>query len=159
MAKPTLEIVEVLRKTAEKIENSPYYQWGHMGSCNCGYLAQQITHLSKEQIHKTAMEGQGDWTEQLHDYCPTSGMKMDVLISAMIDFGFGTNDLKHLERLSDPLIRRTFPLSERNLSHNSKPHVVKYLRRWADMIEDSVLSEIDIDGITDRMATHINSNL
>jgi hypothetical protein len=159
MAKATLEIVEVLRKTAEKIENSAHYQWGHMGNCNCGFLAQEITHLNREQIHKTAMQGNGDWTEQLNDYCPTSGLNMDALISAIVNFGFDTDDLKHLERLSDPVVLRSFPLSERNLSHNIKAHVVLYMRRWAALVENSILSTIDISAISDQTVMHTNSNL
>jgi hypothetical protein len=159
MARATLEIVELLRKTAEKLQISEDYQWGHMGSCNCGFLAQQITHLTKEQIHRTAMEKHGDWTEQLNDYCPTSGIKMDSLISSVLDFGFDTQDLKHLEWLSDPVILRSFPVYERNFSRNVKTDVIIYIRRWADLIEASVLSEIDISTITDRKAVHISSSL
>jgi hypothetical protein len=135
MAKTTIEIVEVLRKTAQNIADSDNYQWGHMGSCNCGFLAQEITHLNKDQIHNTAMQGHGDWNEQLNDYCPTSGLRMDDLISSMISFGFDTADLKHLERLSDPMILRSFPINERNLSRNVKTDVVRYIQRWAEMVE------------------------
>jgi len=144
MAKATFEIIQVLRKTANEIEKSQQYQWGHMGSCNCGFLAQQITTLNKDQIHSRAMERYGDWSEQLNDYCPTSGLSMDDLISEMIAFGFDRDDLKHLERLSNSEILRTLPLEERNLRHNVKPDVVKYLKAWADLLEQKLLQNVQI---------------
>jgi hypothetical protein len=56
MAKTNTETIALLRKTAASIEKSPHYQWGHMGSCNCGFLAQEITRLSKDEIHACAMK-------------------------------------------------------------------------------------------------------
>jgi hypothetical protein len=34
-----------------------------MGACNCGFLAQEITHLRKAEIHSRAMQSTGDWNE------------------------------------------------------------------------------------------------
>jgi hypothetical protein len=132
MARPAYHLVDVLRKTADKIRFSATYQWGHMGLCNCGFLAQEISHLKKEEIHRRAMERHGDWSEQLNDYCPTSGLPMDELISQMIAIGLDTDDLRHLERLSAPEVLRQLPLAERNLRHNQKDDVVRYLAIWAD---------------------------
>jgi hypothetical protein len=142
MAKPDLEVIDVLRKTASRIASSNDYQWGHMGSCNCGFLAQAITHLRKEDIHARAMQRYGDWNEQLNDYCPTSGLLMDDLITQMLAFGFDTDDLKHLERLSDNRILRTLPAPERYLQHNVKKDVVRYLRAWADLLEQQAVATI-----------------
>ena len=144
MSKISFEIVQALRNTATALENSNHYQWGHMGSCNCGFLAQQITSLNKDQIHARAMERFGDWNEQLNDYCPTSGLRIDDIISDMIAFGFDTDDLKHLERLSDPNVLRSLPLDERNLRQNVKHDVVKYLNAWASLIEEELLRNIQL---------------
>jgi hypothetical protein len=142
MAKTSIETIETLRKTALRIEKSQHYQWGHMGSCNCGFLAQVITNLSKDEIHTSAMEGFGDWTEQLQDYCPTSGLKMDELIRIILAFGFTRDDLKYLERLSDPRVLGSFPFTERNLRFNIKADVIRYLLRWADLIENELLEDL-----------------
>jgi len=145
MAQPKSEIIEVLRITATKIEASNSYQWGHMGLCNCGFLAQQITRLSKEQIHTRAMQRHGDWSEQLNDYCPTSGLPMDDLISDLISYGFDSTDLKHLEKLSDGSVLRMLPLEQRNLKHNLKKDVVKYIRTWANLLEEQFLDSIHLN--------------
>jgi len=156
MARIRIEIIEALRKTAERIEKSGDYQWGHMGSCNCGFLAQQITNLSKAQIHASAMERYGDWNDQLNDYCPTSGLRMDSLISEMILFGFDADDLKHLERLSDPDVLNFLPHNRRYLSYNVKQDVILYIKSWADLLEEKLLHRININ---DALAAHTNSNL
>ena len=144
MAKACTETIRILRETARVLENSVLYQWGHMGACNCGFLAQQISHLGKDEIHARAMEQSGDWNQQLVDYCPSSGLRMDDLISTMLNAGFSINDLKHLERLSDPAVLRTLPLSERYLHHNIREDVVKYFRTWADLLETELLDNIGI---------------
>jgi hypothetical protein len=148
MAKVSVELIQVLRETAESIERTSLYQWGHMGSCNCGFLAQQITNLKKDEIHTRAMQGNGDWSEQLNDYCPTSGLPMDNLISEIVAFGFDTDDLKHLERLSDKRVLDAIPGQE--LWHNVKSDVVIYLEAWANVLEDELLSQITLPDFSPR---------
>jgi hypothetical protein len=147
MAKANNEIILVLRKTAKELSKASTYQWGHMGSCNCGFLAQQITKMSSKEIHSKAMQKHGDWNEQLNDYCPTSGLLMDDLISQMLDFGFDSDDLKHLEKLSDKKILRCLPVEERYLQHNNKNDVIKYLETWAAMLEQSLIKNIELPAI------------
>src|SRR5688572_30002446 len=124
MAKTSVELITLLRTTAAAISSSDDYQWGHMGACNCGHLAQQITHFNKDDIHRKAMQSHGDWSEQLNDYCSTSGLPLDDLITEILYVGFDTDDLKHLERLSDPKILDTLPFTQKFLVHNRKADVV-----------------------------------
>ena len=138
MAKATWEVIAALRSTAERLAKSADYQWGHMGSCNCGFLAQEVTHLKKDEIHKRAMQRYGDWNEQLNDYCPSSGLLMDNLISDLLSFGFDISDLKNLERLSDPAILQSIPPETRNLRHNNKADVILYFHQWATVLEDEM---------------------
>lgn len=143
MARPTPELINTLRKVASRIERSPDYQWGHMGSCNCGFLAQEITSQNKKTIHAVAMTGQGDWTEQLNDYCPTSGKRMDDLISEILGFGFDTDDLKHLERLSDKAILCMIG-DQQVLRYNNKNDVALYIRTWASLLESQLLKQVKL---------------
>jgi hypothetical protein len=144
MAKASVEVLSALLRTITRIEKSNEYQWGHMGSCNCGFLAQELTMLKKEEIHSRAMKGYGDWTEQLNDYCPTSGLPMDEVISQMLLAGFDSDDLKHLEKLSAPKILESFPLAERNLKHNQKTDVILYLKAWAQLVEQELLANLQL---------------
>lgn len=142
-----VEKIEVLRKVAKKIESSSTYQWGHMGLCNCGFLAQEITMLTKEEIHRRAMQRHGDWSEQLNDYCPTSGLPMDDLISELLAFGFTREELSHLEKLSEPTVLNALPPGQRNLKHNVKKDVVVYMTTWATNLEEKLLHSIQLNDL------------
>lgn len=148
MANLRLEVIQSLKNTAHSLEKNPDYQWGHMGSCNCGHLVQEITKFNKAEIHTRAMAKCGDWNEQLNDYCPTSGLLMDDLITQMLDFGFSTDDLKHLENLSDPEILRTLPHNKSSLQRNKKEDVILYLLSWASHLEEQLLDQVDLPELT-----------
>lgn len=141
MAIARAEVIEALRKTARALEKATDYQWGHMGACNCGFLARQVTARSRDDIHNRAMQRYGDWSEQLNDYCPDSGLPMDALIDELVAFGFTLTDLKHLERLSDEKILGLLPGGKRYLKHNVKDDVILYLKTWASMLEDEWLEK------------------
>ena len=149
----SLKIIDALRKTAQKLETGSRYEWGHMGSCNCGNLAQTITSFSRAEIQKYALEKRGDWNEQLLDYCPTSGYPMDLIIEKMIDFGFSKQDLRHLEWLSDPevlaeVVRNNAIL---HLNRNSKQDTILYLKSWANLLEEKLLSSIKLDILPEKL--------
>jgi len=147
MAKPGLDLIHIIRQTARKLETSKHYQWGHMGACNCGFLAQEVTQLTKEEIHRRAMLGHGDWSEQLNDYCPVNGLLFDDIISKLIELGFDTSDLQHLERLSDPVILRALPHERRTLRHNVRSDVVLYMKVWAELLEEELTKNITVPAI------------
>jgi hypothetical protein len=144
MAKASISILQALRKTVENLEKGSPYQWGHMGSCNCGNLAQVITNLDKAEIHKSAMRSHGDWNEQLIDYCPTSGLPIDHIIEEMLAFGFTREDLAHLEKLSDPQILKYIPQDRKYLKHNLKNDVILYIKTWAKKLEEELIKDISI---------------
>jgi hypothetical protein len=143
MARPTPELIDALRRTARKLADGAPYQWGHMGSCNCGNLAQELTQLTKGEIHAHALAvGRGDWNEQLNDYCPTSGLPIDLLIGEMLRAGLSTEDLGHLERLSDRRVLERLPRQDHPLRHNRRDDVVLYLSTWAGLLEEQLLATI-----------------
>ena len=150
MAKATPVLIEALRKTAKKLEKGARYQWGHMGCCNCGNLAQELTSLSDKEIHDHAMSKHGDWQEQVIDYCPTSGYPMDLLITRLLDAGLTTMDLQHLERLSDKNVLNRLKGDKRHLKHNLRDDVVLYLKAWSDLLEDEITEQIEIEIPTEK---------
>jgi hypothetical protein len=153
MATANLPLLDALRRTARKLENGVAYQWGHMGSCNCGNLAQELTRLSKGEIHAFAMQGRGDWREQVEEFCPTSGLPMDLLIADLLNYGLTTSDLQHLERLSDPKVRKLIPFERRNqLEFNRRDDVVLYLKTWADLLEAELLASIELPVFEELLA-------
>ena len=148
MAQRTLPVIQALRDTAQRLATQAPYQWGHMGSCNCGHLAQTVTRLTKAEIHTRAMQRYGDWERQIQDYCPTSGLPIDETIDEMLALGFSRADLTHLERLSDPTIRAAIDFERRNaLRHNQRDDVVLYLRTWAGLLEAELLATIELPNL------------
>lgn len=148
MAKATPELIEAIRNTAQNLKNGAKYQWGHMGSCNCGHLAQQITKLSKAEIHRSALKRHGDWTEQSKDYCPTSGYLLDDIISMMLAVGLDVDDLQKLEKLSDRNVLARLPQENRYLKHNVRDDVVVYLECWADLLEEEFTNGVSIEALS-----------
>lgn len=142
MATASINIITALRTTASELENGNRYEWGHMGSCNCGNLAQTITKFSRAEIQKYALEKRGDWSEQLIDYCPTSGYPMDMIIEKMLDFGFSKLDLRNLEWLSDDKILAKLKVAF--LNRNLKSDTILYLKTWADLLEDQLIENIEL---------------
>jgi hypothetical protein len=142
MAQATLELIAALRRTAARLEAGSDYQWGHMGACNCGHLAQTITRLPKREIHEWALERVGDWETQANQYCPTSGYRIDDVIAAMLDLGMTRRDIRNLERLADPQVLAQLPEGERRLAHNRREDAIRYMRAWADLLEAELPPEI-----------------
>lgn len=142
MSIPNPELIAAIENTIVKLSKGAPYQWGHMGACNCGNLAQELTKLSKAEIHSYAMQRSGDWNDQILEFCPTSGYPMDLMIQKMLNFGLTLQDLSHLERLSDPEILATIPKEHRDkLSKNSKEDVMLYMQNWAKLLRDNWLSQ------------------
>ena len=152
MARPNLNLIAALRRTARKLREGAPYQWGHMGSCNCGNLAQELTTLTKAEIHEHALAvGRGDWQEQLNDYCPTSGLPMDLLIADMLEAGLTTSDLQHLERLTDRGVLKRLPNEKYHLRHNLRDDVVLYINTWADLLEEQLLAKIKLPDLEEAI--------
>ncbi len=139
MASPNHKIIDALKKTAQKLQNGAKYQWGHMGQCNCGNLAQEITTMSQAEIHAHALQTrEGDWSEQTAEYCSASNLPMDMMITRMLEAGFTTQDLQHLEKLSDKEVLSRLPKDKRYLSHNVREDVVTYMTAWAELLEEQL---------------------
>lgn len=145
MATPNPELIAAIERTISNLQSGASYQWGHMGACNCGNLAQELTKISKAEIHQFAMQRHGDWNEQLIDYCPTSGYPMDLMVNKMLEFGLTIDDLSHLERLSDPAILTRIEKEKRDqLNKNRREDVIFYLQLWANLLREKWLGEQDI---------------
>lgn len=153
MARASIELIEALRKTADKLSNGQKYMWGHMGACNCGNLAQELTSYSRAEIHDYAMRGRGDWTEQAEAYCEGTSMPIEIIISELLSKGLTTEDLMNLEKLKgrEVLSRLTKELRD-TLSHNNVEHVTLYMTAWAELLEEQLLAKVDIG---DLQQTHM----
>lgn len=149
-----IKLIEALRSAAAEITHSPHYQWGHMGSCNCGFLAQKLTGLTRAEIHAFALQKQGDWADQLNDYCPGSGYPMDRLIFDLLQHGLSRTGLSQLERLSNPAVRDAVKQKHglENLSCNKAEDTAVYMKAWAGLLEEELLEEINVEDIPENLS-------
>jgi hypothetical protein len=127
------KLVSAIRRAADNISAGDGYEWGHMGRCNCGHLARELTSLSAADIQRYAMEKSGDWADQVLDFCPSSGMTMDWLISELSSYGLSHRDLIDLERLSNAEVLESAGSIE--LSKNKAADVAHYMNTWAGILE------------------------
>ncbi|MEL6182410.1 MAG: hypothetical protein AAFS10_25865 [Myxococcota bacterium] len=135
MAIANRSLVTSLRKTAWVLRTSVTYQWGHLGACNCGHLAQTITDLSKAEIHAAALKRGGDWGELAVDHCPRSGLPIDYILDQLLELGLNTSDIGHLEDLDDPAVLAKLPDGKRWLRRNNRDDVILYMETWANVLE------------------------
>ncbi|MCB1323992.1 MAG: hypothetical protein H7A21_01335 [Spirochaetales bacterium] len=155
MSSRRIRLIEALRETATRLANGADYRWTHMGSCNCGHLAQTITPHTRAEIHAFALARPGDWAEQARDldieYCKNSGLAIDSVFEAMFELGLTPLDISHLERLSDPLVLACFPTAERFLDHRRREDVVRYMRAWAQLLENQSEPEFFCEGTASKL--------
>ncbi len=144
MARANFKLINAIREAASKIETGSDYQWGHMGGCNCGHLAQELTPFTKREIHEYAMRRSGDWTDQVQDFCSTSQMPMDEVIATMMESGLERKDMVELERLKNHEVRLFMGEKGKTLSHNIKQDVVDYMKAWAVMLELQLIDDIQL---------------
>lgn len=126
------KLPEALRQTAARLAAGSRYQWGHHGECNCGHLVETVCGLAPPQIHRFALERDGDWEALANAYCATSGYAIDEVIGQLLALGMTTEDIGHLERLDDPRVLRA--LDVRSLRRNVREDAVAYMRALADVI-------------------------
>ena len=141
MARPSTELVYALRKTVLRLRSGAPYQWGHLGACNCGHLAQTLTKLSKGEIHRAALQRDGDWGEVSQEYCETSGLRVDTIIQSMLSVGLNLNDIEYLENLSDRVVLKHMGKSAEGLKHNDRENVIAYMEAWAQVLEAQLKDE------------------
>lgn len=145
MAKPNRVLIELLRTTADRVESGAGYSWGHAGKCNCGHVAQTATGLSAGEIHRrmvarahTAKLARGEWSEHAAAYCGDSGMDVEFIFEALFEVGLKSQDISHLEYLSDPRVLEYLPGGRRRLQRSNRADAVAYLRAWAGRLDDAL---------------------
>ena len=144
MANPNTILVDALRKTALQLKNGSTYAWGNHGACNCGHLLQVVTSLNQEDIVGLAQTGVGEWTELSAEYCETSNAPIDLLISILQGIGLTPTDIHNLEYLNNREVLERLPGGFRWLKKNVREDVILYFEIFAEMLEEKILSEIDL---------------
>lgn len=145
MAHPNTALIEGLRKAAAGLVNGNYYAWGHHGACNCGHLLQATTTLSKEEIVTHAHTGIGEWTELAQESCPVTNAPINLLLKKLEELGLTPTDIHNIEYLEDKEVLHRLPDGFRWLKRNVREHVVMYFETMANMLEEKLINQIEVN--------------
>ena len=145
MAHPNTALIEGLRSAAAGLVNGNYYAWGHHGACNCGHLLQATTQLTKEEIVRYAHSGTGEWTELAHESCEVTGAPINLLLKKLQQLGLTPTDIHNIEYLEDRDVLNRLPGGFRWLKRNVREHVVLYFETMANMLEERLISNIEVN--------------
>ena len=141
MAHPSKQLIEALRKTADRLLNGATYAWGNHGSCNCGNLLQVVTDLSRHEILTYAHTGVGEWTELAEEYCYVTDAPVNMLISLLEKIGLTPTDIHNLEYLEDKAVLKNLPGGFRWLKKNKREDVIVYFTTFANLLESKLSIE------------------
>ena len=144
MAQANLLLIEVLRKTANRLRAGVSYSWGHHGACNCGNLVQVACNLSKEEIVTYAHTGRGEWTEIFEEKCAVTGAPLYLLMQKLEQLGLTPTDIHNIEYLEDREVLNQLPGGFRWLKRNVREEVIEYLEAMATMLEEKLLASIHL---------------
>lgn len=84
---------------------------------------------------------EGAWEPEGMDHCTTTFVPMPLVFERLAQVGLSAADLVHLERLSDPKIRKRLGNNTQEFHYAVRDHLVQYLLAWADLLEKTPNSE------------------
>ena len=145
MAQPTLELIDALNETANRLRNGSQYAWGNHGACNCGNLVQVVTHFTQGEILRYAHQGIGEWTELAQEFCPVTKAPIGLIISKLVAIGLTPTDIHHIEYLTDKEVLKHLPGGFRWLKRNKREDAIAYFEAFANLLQEKLLKEIDIN--------------
>ncbi len=138
MAAPHPRLIDALRETADRLRRGSDYKWSNFGLCNCGHLAQTVTHRSPKEIHEAALQRAGDWGQQALEYCGETGLEMDHIMNELLKLGMSPSDIRDIERLSNPKVRRRMGATVTGVTHYARTDAIAYFEAWADLLEEQL---------------------
>lgn len=145
MAFATIELVNALRDTANRLKSGANYSWGNHGACNCGNLLQVVTQLSEGEIRRYAHTAIGEWTELAQEFCPVTNAPLTLVISKLEAIGLTPTDIHHIEYLTDKEVLQNLPGGFRWLKRNKREDAIAYFETFAQLLEDKLVQHINID--------------
>ncbi len=96
------------------------------------------THPAQPDYGDRPALDEGAWEPENVGACTLTGMSLDIVFDTLQGFGLETADFQHLERLSNPDVRRRLGTNTVDYPHYERDNVIAYLRAWADLLEDEL---------------------
>jgi hypothetical protein len=139
--------MQALQETIARLSDAnTHYNWCHMGTCNCGHLAQSLTSYTPAQIHAYALQKSGDWDEHAAQHCATSQYPIDWIMADMLQAGLTLTDIQGLERLSDRQVLQYVTADHcDHLDYRRREDLITYLRAFLHRLEDQWAAQAKLE--------------
>lgn len=112
--------------------------WGQQAHAYRENKSYAETHPSQPDYgHRPALD-EGAWEPENLGACSTSSMSLDFVFKSLEVIGLAGSDFEHLERLSDPSVRRRMKNEHDYFAHYKRENVTDYLWAWADDLQDKL---------------------
>ena len=137
------QLASVLRAAAKQLLlPTNKYRWTSITQCNCGVVAKIACNLNDDELHDKLKDCViGVWDGMAVDEfqkCDVTGLPVNQVFRVLALLGLTPKDIRDLEALRDPAIRRAAGLKRHSESSNdycTPVAVAAYMRAWADMID------------------------
>lgn len=142
--KPTIQLINALRKAAGKVVTGEY-RWLGKDTCNCGILAKELLGKDFKRLVNSDMVV-GCWTmaaNRSYGYCESTGMPLPKLYAMLEQAGFQFADFRSIEFLAnDDVLDRLGGRDalERGIYgiFDNPENVARYFRAQADILEEQL---------------------
>jgi len=85
---------------------------------------------------------EGAWEPEDVGACQVTGASIDFVFYSLNRLGLSATDIKQLERLSDPEVRRRLGTENVYFPHHVRENVISYMIEWADMLEKDLEGDL-----------------
>ena len=85
---------------------------------------------------------EGAWEPEDVGACQVTGASIDFVFYSLTRLGLSATDIKQLERLSDPEVRRRLGTENVYFPHHVRENVISYMIEWADMLEKDLEGDL-----------------
>jgi hypothetical protein len=86
---------------------------------------------------------EGAWEPENVGACGATGTPLDVVLDELRQLGLDASDVRHLERLSDPAVRRRLGTNTVDFPHYVRTNVIAYLDAWADLLAERLGTSVE----------------
>lgn len=140
--KPTRELIDAFRVTADRIESGEYqFDWNIPNNCYCGCLARTVLDLDDEDSEDILVNNYKNnpmWSERANkQYCQTTGIELDEVFKALFNIGLTSyKDIVELEFAG--LIEREQYDSGIHYEFEDVDYAINYFRNKANELESQL---------------------
>lgn len=148
------KLITALRTAAKALDDGLFpYNWNRHAQCNCGVLFCALTNSSPESLDNRVPKTYdgSSWSKLTGLHCPIAGVPTNELFKEILSHGLLPGDIRDLEFLRNREVRERAGLKpiggirglwrkwrgQYRYSYDEAGNVAKYMRAWADIIEEN----------------------